>query len=121
VPKAISRDIERVSASYSGSVRPCPVCEGRVYLTAQEQYIDPPCPCCGGTNTVDIEKFCNCGRPIVWEYKGFLICASKACHDAVDKHVEAAKEKKTIVEKAKLLPEDDDESEPWWNRFHGLF
>jgi hypothetical protein len=70
---------------------------------------------------VDIEKFCNCGRPIVWEDNGFLICASKACHNAVDEHVEAAKEKKTIVEKAKLLPEDDDDNVCWWDRFNGLF
>jgi hypothetical protein len=52
---------------------------------------------------VDIEKFCTCGRPIVWKYMGFLICASKACHDLVDKHVEATKEKKTIVEKSEVV------------------
>ena len=119
--RAVSSEGASVSASYSTSVRTCPICEGRVYLSAHAQYIDPPCPCCGDTGTVDIEQFCTCGRPIVFKYKGYVICASKACRDAVDKVLEKDTEKKKITNAVKKLEEDDEDddnlmSSSWWQR-----
>jgi hypothetical protein len=85
------------TVGYSGTVRPCPQCRGTgSFVNPLENRFDKPCSLCGGTKTVDTSRVCVCGRPIIWKYKGYLICNDAECFNRVNEIEKSAKQRAEV-------------------------
>ena len=63
----------------------CPRCQGRGRLfEPNSQKLDPLCGMCAGRGRIST-RTCACGRPVVWEIEGFVLCNDFGCWNNVQK------------------------------------
>jgi len=96
------------------TIKVCPVCSGdKAVVNPFEQQYETACYLCGGTGTVDTKAVCTCGRPLIWEYKGFKVCNAQVCWQEVDDFVEKASKTASTT----TIAADWDEEQ--WRNFYG--
>jgi len=82
----------------NGKAVACPMCSGHGFTVEpfNQKHERRGCSLCGGTTELYPDDICSCGRPIIWTYRGYLICNSIGCEIEVDnihKDAEEAKQR----------------------------